>query len=80
MTPHSGSEAIVTLNLKLPTVDEVGLTRESGWQHAAAIGGGDIVRFRVKQDSTEFGVPANVLRLLVDGLAHMAAGDAVELR
>jgi hypothetical protein len=70
----------MTLNLKLPTVEEVGLARESSRQLAAAIGQGDFVRFRVNDDSTEICVPANALRLLVEGLAHLAAGDAVQMR
>lgn len=70
----------MTSNLKLPTVEEACLARESGRQLAAAIGQSGVVRVQVNDDLAEISVPVSAMRLLVAGLAHMAAGDAVELR
>ena len=67
-------------NLKMPTADEVGLARESGAQLVACIRGNDVVAVRVNDDPREIRVPLSALRLLVEGLNHMAAGDAVEIR
>ncbi|MBN8480317.1 MAG: helix-turn-helix domain-containing protein [Xanthomonadales bacterium] len=70
------SEQIVT-----PPVSsrEAELARESSRVLAACIGKGPTARLRVFDDDGEIEVPVGALRMLVDILANMAAGNAMSL-
>jgi excisionase family DNA binding protein len=63
----------------LPSEQEVKLAKESSRILAACIGQGPTARLRVIEGKREFEVPVAALRLLVDILAHMAEGHAVNI-
>jgi excisionase family DNA binding protein len=61
------------------TPEESKLARESSRLLAACIGHGPTARLRVIDDNSEIEVPVAALRMLVDILNNMAAGNAVSL-
>lgn len=63
----------------LPTESEVRLADESSRLLAACIGQGDAARLRVIDGNSEIEVPMAALRMLVDILAQMAQGNAVNI-
>jgi excisionase family DNA binding protein len=62
-----------------PTDQEARSARESSRLLAACIGHGDFARLRVIDGDQEITVPVAALRLLVDVLAQMAEGNAVNV-
>ncbi len=63
----------------LPTESEARLARESGRLLAACIGEGETARLRVIDRRGEIEVPVAALRMFVDILSQMAAGNAVTI-
>jgi excisionase family DNA binding protein len=63
----------------LPTEQEAKIARESSRRLAACISRGETARLRVVDDKQEFEVPLSALRMLVDILAQMAEGNAVNV-
>jgi excisionase family DNA binding protein len=63
----------------LPTEHEAKIARESSRRLAACISRGETARLRVVDDKQEFEVPLSALRMLVDILAQMAEGNAVNI-
>jgi len=64
---------------QLPTENESRLAEQSSRLLAACIGHGDAARLRVIDGTQEIEVPVTALKLLVDILAQMAQGNAVNI-
>ena len=71
--------AVIRETLLPPTEKEAKLAKESSRLLAACIGDGPTAKLRVIDSEGEFEVPVSALRMLVDILAHMAEGHAVNL-
>lgn len=71
--------AVIRETLLPPTEQEAKLAKESSRLLAACIGHGPTAKLRVIDAEGEFEVPVGALRMLVDILAHMAEGHAVNL-
>lgn len=70
---------VVNRETSLPSEQEVKLAKESSRILAACIGHGPTARLRVIDGKRELEVPVAALRMLVDILAHMAEGHAVNI-
>ncbi len=71
--------AVAHLQPQLPSEQDARLAGESSRLLAACIGQGKAARLRVIDGNGEVEVPVSALRLLVDILAQMAAGNAVSI-
>lgn len=71
--------AVVNRETSLPSEQDVELAKESSRILAACIGQGPTARLRVIEGKRELEVPVAALRMLVDILAHMAEGHAVNI-
>jgi excisionase family DNA binding protein len=71
--------AVIRETLLPPTEHEAKLAKESSRLLAACIGQGPTAKLRIIDSDGEFEVPVGALRMLVDILAHMAEGRAVNL-
>jgi len=62
-----------------PSDEDMEIAAESSCQIAALIGKGKKAQIRIVDGDQDITVPVSAMRMLVDILAHMAAGEAVAL-
>ena len=62
-----------------PSKEDMQIAAESSVQLAALIGRGKMARIRIMDEGQDITVPLSAMKMLVDILAHMGAGEAMTL-
>ena len=62
-----------------PSKEDMQIAAESSGQLAALIGRGKTARIRIMDEGQDITVPLSAMKMLVDILAHMGAGEAMTL-